>query len=70
MVRFQLNGSPIRLPQKKDGSPYYLMDMIQYSGLDLKNPQGSVSLTVNGLPGSFQQELKENDVIVIEVEKR
>ena len=70
MIRFWLNGSIIRLPRKKDGSPYYLMDMIQYSGLDLKNPQGSVSLTVNGIPGSFQQALREGDVIVIGVEKR
>lgn len=65
---FYLNDSPIRLPRKKDGMPYYLMDMIEYSGIDLKNPRGKVNLSVNGLPGMFQQELREGDVIKIEEE--
>lgn len=62
---FQLNDSPLRVPQKEDGQPYYLMDMLQYSGIDLKNPKGTVRLTVNGLPGRFQQVLKEGDRISI-----
>ncbi len=62
---FHLNDSPLRVPQKEDGQPYYLMDMLQYSGIDLKNPKGTVKLTVNGLPGRFQQVLKEGDRISI-----
>jgi len=69
-VVFQLNGSPIELPVKEDGRPYYLMDMIQYSGIDLERPRGVVKLTVNGAPGMFQQALKEGDVVCIEEEKR
>lgn len=65
---FYLNDSPIRLPRKKDGMPYYLMDMIEYSGIDLKNPRGKVNLSVNGMPGMFQQELREGDLIKIEEE--
>ncbi len=64
-VMFYLNGAPLRLSQKEDGSPYYLMDMIEYSGIDLKNPKGRINLSVNGLPGLFQQELKEGDHISI-----
>ncbi len=62
---FHLNDAPLRVPQKEDGQPYYLMDMLQYSGIDLKNPKGTVKLTVNGLPGRFQQVLKEGDRISI-----
>jgi len=65
---FYLNDSPIRLPRKGDGMPYYLMDMIEYSGIDLKNPRGKVNLSVNGMPGMFQQELREGDIIKIEEE--
>lgn len=68
-ILFQLNGSPIRLPRKKDGSPYYLMDMIERSGIDLKQPKGRVTLSVNGAPGSFQQRLFAGDIIRIEEEE-
>lgn len=65
-ILFHLNDTSIRLPRKTDGSPYYLMDMIQFSGIDLRNPKGQVTLTVNGAPGMFQQPLSEGDVILIE----
>lgn len=68
-ILFQLNGSPVRLPRKKDGSPYYLMDMIERSGIDLKQPKGRVILSVNGAPGSFQQRLFAGDIIRIEEEE-
>lgn len=65
---FHLNDTTLRLPRKPDGSPYYLMDMIEYSGIDLKQPKGRVKLTVNGRVGMFQQALSEGDVIFIEEE--
>ena len=64
-VLFYLNGSQLRLPRKPDGDPYYLMDMLEYSGIDLKNPKGDIKLTVNGRPGLFQQKLSEGDTIFI-----
>ncbi len=67
-ILFYLNDTPLRLPPKEDQSPYYLMDMIQYSGIDLKNPRGVVKLSVNGSSGMFQQELKEGDQIYIKEE--
>ena len=67
-ITFYLNGSPIRLPRKANGDPYYLMEMIQYSGIDLKNPKGRVNLSVNGAPGIFQQTLRAGDHVVIEEE--
>ncbi len=67
---FYLNDSLLSLPPKEDKSPYYLMDMIEYSGIDLKNPQGNIRLTVNGKQAMFQQALAEGDRIEIRVEER
>lgn len=64
-VSFILNGHPVVLPLKADGSPYYLMDMLEYSGLDLENPTGEIILHVNGEDGTFLQELKSGDHIDI-----
>ena len=69
-VVFQLNGSPLRLPKKEDGRPYYLMDLIQYSGIDLDHPKGTVTLKVNGESGRFQQVLRPGDIIEIGEEER
>ena len=64
-ILFYLNDSAISLPAKENGEPYYLMDMIEYSGIDLKQPKGRIKLTVNGMMGMFQQELSEGDHIYI-----
>ena len=64
-ILFYLNDAPLRLPLKKDGDSYYLMDMIEYSGIDLKQPKGRVTLSVNGEPGTFMQKLFERDIIRI-----
>lgn len=69
-ISYRLNGETISLPKKKDGRPYYLMDLIQYSGIDLDHPRGTVSLKVNGEEGRFQQVLREGDRIFIEEEIR
>ena len=69
-VLFRFNGYPLYLPKKADGRPYYLMDIIEYSGIDLDHPKGTVSLIVNGESGRFQQVLREGDVISITEEER
>ena len=69
-VSFRLNGTFLDLPKKEEGRPYYLMDLIQYSGINLERPRGVVKLTVNGIPGMFQQALSDGDEIRIEDEKR
>ncbi len=67
-ILFHLNDKPLHLPRKENGQPYYLMDMIQYSGIDLKNPKGRIRLSVNGDSAMFQQQLFQGDVIRIEEE--
>ena len=62
---FNLNDRPVTFPAKQDNAPYLLLDMLQHSGLDFDNLTSPVILAVNGQPGTFQQELKENDRIII-----
>lgn len=64
-TEFELNGKKIFLPVKKDGSPYYLMDLLEYSGLDFEHISAPVALMVNGRPAAFQQMLKATDRIEI-----
>ena len=69
-ITFYLNDAPLRLPPKEDGTPYYLTDMVQYSGIDIRKVTGTVTLLVNGREGRFQQSLKNGDVIYIQEEQR
>ena len=62
---FTLNDKPVTFPAKPDHSPYLLLDMLQHSGLDFDNLTSPVVLAVNGMPGIFQQELRQNDSIII-----
>lgn len=63
-----LNEKPLFLPAKPNQNPYYLMDVLEYSGLDFDNIKGKVIMKVNGEDGSFLQELRSNDVISITCE--
>lgn len=60
-----LNDKPLVLPPKPDNQPYYLMDVLEYSGLDFKNLTRQVMLEINGESGAFQQELHSRDNIRI-----
>jgi Ethanolamine utilization protein EutJ (predicted chaperonin) len=60
-----LNDVPVLLPPKPNGEPYYLMDMLEFSGIDFDHIDKPVELLVNGLPGQFSQILVNNDVVSI-----
>ena len=60
-----VNGNAMTLPGKASGDPYYLMDMLEYSGLDFNSLKRNVELLVNGEPGQFSQKLSENDDVII-----
>ena len=65
----KLNGRPLRLPPKPDGAPYYLMDLLERSGIDFQHVERPVVLTVNGAACTFQQQLHEHDDVVIRYEE-
>ena len=62
---FYLNRRPLRLPAKADGSPYYLMDLLEYSGIDFDHVEHPVLLRVNGTEGGFSQVLTNGDRVEI-----
>ena len=66
-VHLILNGKPLVLPKKDDGSPYYLMDLLDYSGIDFEHLDRAVRLEVNGVERGFQHALKEQDSVTISV---
>ena len=60
-----LNGEPLVLPGKPDGAPYYLMDLLDRSGIDFSALDCPVELRVNGEESSFTQVLRNNDQVII-----
>ena len=60
-----MNGSAMTLPGKESGDPYYLMDLLEYSGLDFNHLDKPVELLVNGDYGQFSQRIYENDQVII-----
>lgn len=64
-LRVTLNGSELSLPGKSGGEPYYLMDLLEYSGVDFDHLQKPVELWVNGVFGQFSQVLREGDDVTI-----
>lgn len=69
VVNFMLNGESLFLLKKEGNVPYYLMDMLEYSGIDFEKPDGVVVLKVNGEEGAFQQQLSPGDNIEIYCQK-
>lgn len=64
-VHLVLNGAPLTLPEKDSGQPYYLMDLLERSGLDFDHLEGPVRLTVNGRESGFSQSVRSGDVVTI-----
>ena len=60
-----LNGEPLRLEPKAGGGEYYLMDLLERSGLDFSKLDRPVDLLVNGVQGQFSQALRANDQVTI-----
>ena len=64
-IQVMLNGQTLILPAKEEGAPYYVMDLLEHSGIDFDNLDRGVEMQVNGSNCSFTQELKPRDDVVI-----
>lgn len=64
-MQVMLNGEPLRLNPKPQGGEYYLMDLLELSGLDFSHLDRPVDLLVNGVEGQFSQILRRNDQVTI-----
>lgn len=60
-----LNQERITLPGKLDGEPYYIMDLLKYSGIDFQKLDRPVRMELNGEECTFQTVLRENDSVDI-----
>ena len=65
-----LNGQLLMLTPKEDNSPYYLMDLLDHSGIDFEHLDRPVELLVNGMEAPFSQILCPNDDITIRYTQR
>ena len=59
------DSEPLSLPGKGNGLPYYMMDLLQFSGLDLDHLDGPVRLEVNGEECGFRYVIKPRDCVTI-----
>lgn len=66
--RLTLNGRTLLLHPKPEGGPYYLMDLLERSGIDFEHLDRPVRLAVNGQAGAFQQVLRPGDQVEIRYE--
>ena len=60
-----LNGRPLELPGKAEGGPYYVMDLLEHSGVDFEHLDRGVELKVNGAECAFTQILRPRDDVII-----
>ena len=67
-INLILNGKPLSLPEKENGQPYYLMDLLQHSGLDFERLNGPVRLEINGVESGFRSALRRGDTVTIRSE--
>lgn len=65
ILTFYLNGKSITLPEKANGQPYILIDMLLHTGFDFDNPQKDIIIMVNGEEAGFSTILKDGDRIEI-----
>lgn len=64
-VHILLNEKPLTLQAKEDGQPYYLMDLLEHSGLDFETLEQPVYLAVNGSEAGFLQVVQDRDSVTI-----
>ncbi|MBR2131750.1 MAG: rod shape-determining protein [Oscillospiraceae bacterium] len=62
------NDEPFLLPGKESGEAYYLMDLLEYSGIDFKKLDRRVRMEVNGVECGFQTALRQGDHVLIRPE--
>lgn len=64
-LQVMLNGKALLLPGKPEGTPYYVMDLLEHSGIDFEHLDRGVELQVNGKECAFSQELRTQDEVII-----
>ena len=58
-LRVLLNGQEVVFPQRD--APYEFFNLLAYTDIDPKNPQGQIVQLLNGRPASYTAVLKDGD---------
>lgn len=64
-IRITLNGESLELAPKPDGTPHYLMDLLERTGIDFEHVDSPVRMEVNDEESNFTRELKSGDEVMI-----
>ncbi len=66
VLHLTLNHDFLSLPAKQDGTPYYLVDMLNLVDIDLSKPEGRrIIIKINGQDAAYLQLLEDGDEIDI-----
>ncbi len=66
VLHVTLNHDFLSLPEKPDGAPYYLVDMLNLVDMDLSKPEGrQIVIKINGKDAAYLQLLEDGDTIDI-----
>jgi len=60
-----INGNPIEMISKSDGTPFLFVDLLNYVDIDPSNPQGNIVLRLNGHEASYIEPVAAGDRIDI-----
>lgn len=60
-LELTLNGKPFRLEDKADGTPYAFFDLLPFTDIDPRHPQGIIELKLNGRPAAYLDMLHSGD---------
>ena len=64
-IHVLLNEQPLTLPAKDSGQPYYLLDLLERSGIDFEHLDRPVYLAINGREAGFREIVKDQDNVDI-----
>ena len=64
-VQIILNGSPVLLPAKPDGTPNLFFDVLNYVAIDPDHPQGEPVIRRNDRAASYIEPIHDGDRIEV-----
>lgn len=65
ILNITLNGNSVELYPKADNTPYLFVDMLNFVDIDPTNPQGNITLKINGEEASYLQVVNDSDNVQI-----
>ncbi len=67
-IKVRLNDRELELPDKENGEPYLLYDLLPLTGLDLNNPRGVLTQKRNGHSAAYTEIISDGDNVTFDWE--